>query len=119
MKKGIIFLMLILVLFACNSDKNPVIPIKKPEKETGHSLEIIAKNWSFHQQIYTVPSGKVTIELKNTEGFHGIHIEGTDITIEGDGTYTANLQPGEYTIVCSIVCGTGHDMMEAKLIVED
>jgi heme/copper-type cytochrome/quinol oxidase subunit 2 len=119
MKKGIILLMLILVLTACNSNKNPSIPIEKTEKETGHILEIIAKNWTFHQQIYTVPAGKVTIELKNTEGFHGIHIEGTDITIEGDGTYTTELEPGEYTIVCSIVCGTGHNMMKAKLIVED
>lgn len=118
MKKGAIFLMLSLILIACHSNKNPIIPIEKTEKETGHILEIIAKNWAFHQQIYTVPAGKVTIELKNLEGFHGIHIEGTDVTIEGDGTYTTVLEPGEYTIVCSIVCGTGHDTMKATLIVE-
>jgi len=119
MKKSIVFLLLSLMLFSCNSKKNPSIPIETTEKETGHVLEIIAENWTFHQQIYTVPAGKVTIQLKNVEGFHGIAIEGAGVFIEGDGTYTTNLEPGEYTIVCNIVCGTGHDDMAATLIVED
>lgn len=119
MKKGIVFLSLSLILFSCNSKKNTAIPIEKLEKETGNKVEIIAENWSFNQKVYTVPAGEVTIQLKNTEGFHGISINGTEVSIEGDGTYTTTLEPGEYSIVCNIVCGTGHQDMVATLIVEE
>lgn len=119
MKKIIIFLLLSIMIVSCSSKKNTIIPIEKAEKDTDHILEIIAENWTFHQQTYTVPAGKVTVQLKNKEGFHGIRIEGTDVTIEGDGTYTAELEPGEYAIVCNIICGTGHNDMVATLIVEE
>lgn len=45
---------------------------------------------------YTAPSGKVTVNLKNAEGFHRNANDGTEMEIHGDGKATANLEPGEY-----------------------
>ncbi|WP_243299486.1 cytochrome C oxidase subunit II [Bacillus litorisediminis] len=84
----------------------------------GNTVTIEASNWQFDKTEYTVPAGDVTVNLKNADGFHGITIEGTEISIEGDGKATANLKAGEYTIRCSVICGEGHAEMVAKLIVE-
>ncbi|WP_254434201.1 hypothetical protein [Halobacillus sp. Marseille-Q1614] len=64
------------------------------------------------------PAGEITVNLSNDEGVHGIEIEGTDISIDNEGSATASLEPGEYTIKCNIVCGTGHEEMVSTLIVE-
>ncbi|ENH97227.1 cytochrome C oxidase subunit II [Gracilibacillus halophilus YIM-C55.5] len=82
------------------------------------TIDITASNWKFDQEEYTVDAGDVTVQLTNEEGLHGISIEGTDISIEGDGSDSANLEPGEYTIRCSIQCGQGHSDMVATLIVQ-
>ena len=84
----------------------------------GETVDIQASNWQFDQEEYTVPAGEVTVNLTNEEGFHGIEIEGTDIALDDAGSQTATLEPGEYTIRCSIMCGAGHDDMVATLIVE-
>jgi cytochrome c oxidase subunit II len=85
-------------------------------KEADVTIE--ATNWDFNQEEYHVKAGDVTIALKNVSGHHGITIDNTDINIQGEGTDSANLKPGEYIIRCSIACGTGHTQMTAKLIVE-
>ncbi|OZM55984.1 hypothetical protein CIB95_14150 [Lottiidibacillus patelloidae] len=111
MKKLLIFAlisMFTLGLAACGgSDSN---------KEADVTIE--ASNWDFNQDEYHAKAGDITIALKNTTGHHGITIDGTDINIQGEGTDSANLEPGEYIIRCSIACGTGHMEMTAKLIVE-
>ena len=85
---------------------------------TASSVELKATNWEFDQDTYTVPAGDVTFKLINEEGHHGIEIEGTKVKIDGEGTATANLEPGEYTVKCTIPCGEGHVEMEAKVVVE-
>ncbi|MFC4386941.1 cytochrome C oxidase subunit II [Gracilibacillus marinus] len=84
----------------------------------GETVNIKASNWQFDQEEYTVPAGEVTINLANEDGYHGIDVEGTDISIDSEGNATATLEPGEYTIRCNIPCGTGHEDMVATLIVE-
>lgn len=118
-----LFLILTFVLTACsngylNASKN-TIAITPQQAGSGEIVDLIAENWSFNEEKYIVPAGEVTINLINIEGFHGIEVQGTDISIEGDGSYTTVLEPGEYTIVCNIICGTGHYDMVAKLIVEE
>ncbi|WP_186578906.1 cupredoxin domain-containing protein [Aquibacillus kalidii] len=88
------------------------------ESGSGTPVDLVASNWEFDQDTYTVPAGDVTFNLKNKEGFHGIKVEGTDVTIEGEGSATTNLEAGEYTIRCVVPCGTGHAEMSAKLVVE-
>ena len=86
--------------------------------DSGATVDIVATNWSFDQENYTAPAGEITFHLTNKEGMHGIQIEGTDVNIEGDGSATATLEPGEYQIVCSVVCGAGHADMVSTLTVE-
>ncbi|QGH35471.1 cytochrome C oxidase subunit II [Gracilibacillus salitolerans] len=116
---GMMTLSLTLVLAACGGDDEGS---SNNDGETasgdGETVEIQASNWQFDQEEYTVPAGEVTVSLANEEGFHGIEIEGTDITLDEEGSETATLEAGEYTIRCSIMCGTGHDDMVATLIVE-
>ncbi|WP_163536953.1 cytochrome C oxidase subunit II [Gracilibacillus sp. YIM 98692] len=81
-------------------------------------VHLTASNWQFDQEEYTVPAGEVTVELTNEEGFHGIEVVGTDIAVDGEGSATGVLEPGEYTIRCSIQCGTGHSEMVSTLIVQ-
>lgn len=116
--KKIIALLSIFFLAACGG-KNEAILLEKQRAKSGKIVEIIAENWAFDKETYVVPAGEITVNLKNKEGFHGIAIEGTDIAIEGDGFYTTTLEAGEYKIVCSIICGTGHYDMVATLVVKE
>lgn len=120
MKKAVL-LLVALLLTSCNDNKIPkdAIPIENQPSADGEIVDIIAENWTFDKNSYVVPAGEITVNLKNIEGFHGIQIDGTDVSIEGDGSFTTTLEPGEYTIFCSIICGTGHSNMIATLIVEE
>ncbi|GAA0355251.1 cytochrome C oxidase subunit II [Bacillus horti] len=125
-------LVLSLALAACggaddnNTDNNGTeTPVEEPGDTNGdatgdasNEVTIEASNFDFDQEEYVVSAGEVTVNLVNTEGVHGIQILGTDIDISRDGSQTATLEPGEYDIICSIMCGTGHADMTAKLIVQ-
>lgn len=116
MKKTIFTIMILLVMLlatACGGGGEAA-----GGSDGGNTVTIDASNWEFDQADYTAPAGEITVNLKNVDGFHGITIDGTDISIEGDGKATANLKAGEYTIRCSVICGEGHTEMIAKLIVE-
>lgn len=64
----------------------------------------------------------VVFKLSGKEGGHGFSIVGTDISrpvMEGETaevTWTPD-QPGEYTIKCDVMCGSGHRTMETKITV--
>ncbi|WP_019413159.1 hypothetical protein [Paenisporosarcina sp. TG20] len=123
MKKFIISTMmiaLILVLAACGGDDSTsgVNDTSGGESPTSNTVELVASNWEFEKDSYSVPAGEVTINLVNGEGFHGITIEGTDVKIDGDGSATTSLEPGEYKVICSVPCGEGHAEMTTQLIVE-
>ena len=113
----VLLLGLILMLAACGGDDS-TNSNNNTSGGDGTTLDLKASNWKFDQDTYTVPAGNVTVNLVNDEGFHGIDIEGTDISIEGENSATSNLEPGEYTIRCNIPCGEGHGEMTAQLIVE-
>lgn len=123
MKRAVLVLSIFMltVLNACNDNKTSKnsIPIENQPTANGEMVDIIAENWTFDKDSYVVPAGEITVNLKNIEGFHGIQIDGTDVSIEGDGSFTTTLEPGEYTIFCSIICGTGHSNMVATLVVEE
>lgn len=104
------------ILAACGGGKD------KKEESAGNAeetLKIEAKNWEFDKKEYTIPADKdVAIELNNIEGVHGVMIEGEDVNIEGDESKVVNLKPGEYTLRCTVPCGTGHAQMVSKLVVK-
>lgn len=119
MKKPILILftvMGIMLLSACGGgEENTSSNGKKSGGESTVTIE--ASNWQFDKEEYNATAGDVTINLKNAEGYHGITIDGTNVKIDGEGKATANLEPGEYTIRCSIMCGEGHGEMTATLVV--
>ncbi|WP_078382463.1 cupredoxin domain-containing protein [Sutcliffiella halmapala] len=107
-----VFVLLLAVVTGCSSNKSTV-------EDAEAEVTIKSSNWEFDQQTYKVPAGKdVAIHHVNDEGHHGITIKGTNVKIQGDGSVVANLKPGEYEIICDIMCGTGHDEMIATLVVE-
>lgn len=110
----------LLVLAACGGDDstNGSADTGGGESSASNTVELVTSNWEFDKDSYTVPAGEVSINLVNKEGFHGITIDGTDIAIDGEGSATATLEPGEYKVTCSIPCGEGHAEMTTQLIVE-
>lgn len=121
---------LVLVLAACGGDDS-----ESKESDTSSDTEqstetatpdpnnevnIVASNFEFDKDVYAVKAGEeVKVSLTNDEGMHGIIIEGLDVTIDGEGeaTFTPT-EPGEYKILCSIMCGEGHGEMVSTLVVQ-
>lgn len=114
------FISLLFMLAACGGEDSTSGSENTSDGESSaaNTVELVASNWEFEKDSYTVPAGEVTFNLVNKEGYHGITIDGTDVAIDGEGSATATLEPGEYKITCSIPCGTGHTEMSTKLIVE-
>ena len=115
MKKGFALLVSMIVLFlaACGGEED-----SSPGKLADQQLNIVAENWAFDQEEYKISSGEVSIILENESGLHGIQIQETGDAIEAGTPKTLNLEPGTYTLVCNIMCGTGHAEMKSTLIVE-
>lgn len=84
------------------------------------TVEIVASNFSFDQEVYTVKQGEpVKITLKNAKGLHGIEIDGLKVNLtNGKSKIITPTEPGTYTIRCNIRCGEGHSEMIASLVVE-
>ncbi|WP_026905784.1 cupredoxin domain-containing protein [Paucisalibacillus globulus] len=132
MKKLLLALLfsLILVLAACGGDdaeskdsdtsSDTEQSADSSTPDPNNEVNIVASNFQFDKDVYTVKSGEeVKVSLKNDEGMHGITIEGLDVNIDGEGeaTFTPT-EPGEYKIICSIMCGEGHGDMVSTLVVQ-
>jgi len=121
MKKIVLVLALALsaagLLAACGG-AGQTAPAVEPTGNTV-DLTIEAKDFEFDQKEYRVKAGDtVNVSFVNAQGMHGIDIVGYNVNL-GDGeSATFVAAPGEYDIVCNIMCGTGHSQMRSKLIVE-
>jgi cytochrome c oxidase subunit 2 len=104
-------------LTACSEDK----PSSTTNGgDSGNEVKIVATNFKFDQDVYKVKKGEpVTLKLESQEGFHGIQISGLDVNLQPNESVTITPEEaGEYEMICSIMCGTGHAKMKAKLVVE-
>lgn len=114
----LIALFLLVAITACGAaNNNDSENNEAAEEVTGEQVVLKASNWDFDQESYTVPAGEVTVTLENVSGNHGIVVEGTDVEINGEGSVSTELEPGEYTIRCTIPCGAGHAEMVTTLVV--
>lgn len=103
------------ILAACGGGKDKEEGSKKAEE----TVTIEAKNFEFNQKEYKIPANKdVALKLENADGNHALMIEGEDVNIAGGSSDVVNLKPGEYTLRCSIPCGSGHADMVSTLVVE-
>lgn len=93
--------------------------------ETNQTIDLIATDFAFADEngedIFYVKAGEeVTLNLVNEEGMHGIMIPDLDVRLDEDGTVTFTPEePGEYELLCSIFCGSGHSDMTASVVVVD
>jgi cytochrome c oxidase subunit 2 len=90
---------------------------------SGQTKEIIvtAKNFEFDKKEIHVKKGdKVKLTLKNAQGAHGLEIPDYNVNLKHEGTteFVAD-KAGTFDYNCSVMCGTGHDNMTGKLIVEE
>ena len=116
----LVALFLLVAITACGAANNDESDNNEAVEEiTGEQVILKASNWDFDQETYEVPAGEVTITLENVEGNHGIAVEGTNTEVElnGEGSITTELEPGEYTVRCTIPCGAGHAEMVTTIIV--
>lgn len=85
-------------------------------------VKIVAtQDFKFDQAEYKVKAGsKVRLKLVNKSGFHGAEIKGMGINLKDDEMEKEVIfnQPGKYEILCSVMCGVGHDTMRSMLVVE-
>ncbi|NMD71765.1 cytochrome C oxidase subunit II [Bacillus sp. DNRA2] len=89
---------------------------------TGNVVETTVNmtNFQFDLKEIKVKAGDtVKLTVVNDVGSHGIAIDEFDVDVKGGETveFVAD-QKGEYEYYCSLMCGTGHDTMAGKLIVE-
>jgi cytochrome c oxidase subunit 2 len=93
------------------------------EGATGETVDIVltAKNFEFDQEVYEVPLGAtVNVTIVNDEGYHTAMIEGYKVDVKPDNTMTFVAdKAGEFQIICSTMCGTGHADMKSKLVVKN
>jgi cytochrome c oxidase subunit 2 len=86
-----------------------------------NEIQLIMTNYQFDQPEYRMTAGEtMTLTMVNKQGVHGVMIQGTDINLTPDNASQEVTfdEPGEYVMICSIMCGPGHADMVAKLIVE-
>jgi cytochrome c oxidase subunit II len=85
---------------------------------------VVARTWFFQPAVITVPVGaNVTFQVASADIIHGFLIAGTDVNImvvPGEISTIRHTfdKAGEYLIECHEYCGTGHQTMHAKIVVE-
>ncbi|GFR36800.1 hypothetical protein PRECH8_00960 [Insulibacter thermoxylanivorax] len=105
------------LIFAPPSSGEEVIPEAKDNE-----IQFILTNFKFDKDEYRVRAGEpVILTMINRQGTHGVMVQGTDINLLKDNPSQEVVfeEPGEYMLLCSVMCGTGHADMVAKLIVEE
>jgi len=111
----------VFVLAACGSSgqKDSGGGAASPDASPEMEVVIKASNWKFDQEVYQIPKDTpVQLTLVNEQGVHGVEIQGLNLELRpGKESAVVQLKEGEYTIRCSIQCGTGHAQMVAKLVV--
>lgn len=88
----------------------------------GAQLVVKATNYQFDQPEYHVKKGEpVTIVFDNVQGNHGLMIPALNVNLNArDSSITVTPQEaGTFDMACSIMCGSGHSSMVAKLIVDE
>jgi cytochrome c oxidase subunit 2 len=80
----------------------------------------MAKDFEYDKKEIHVKKGDtVRLTLESDDVGHGLTIPAFNVNIQGNKTveFIAN-KTGTFEYHCSIVCGTGHEKMTGKLIVE-
>lgn len=88
------------------------------------TIKMTAEFWKFTPSVIRVKQGEqVTLEIAGISGTHGIAIPdlGIDETIMQGGTVSVKIptnKTGTFDFRCSVQCGSGHNDMTGKIIIE-
>ncbi|MFC4768295.1 cupredoxin domain-containing protein [Effusibacillus consociatus] len=100
------------------STSNPVMTGNPQE------VKIAGSNYKFEVTQGELKAGQpVKLTLEGKAGVHGYKITDSSIneTVKSDEVKTVTWTPeksGEYFVVCSVPCGSGHSSMQAKIVVK-
>lgn len=89
-----------------------------------YQLNIVSKMWSFEPAEVRVPAGStIDIYLVSTDVVHGFHVNRTLVNLMAIPNVVNYARvkfdkPGTYEIFCHEYCGTGHQNMAGKIVVE-
>ena len=104
----------------------PETPAEETSSEkiepTGNVVEVTvnATNFEFDKKEIKAKAGDtIKLTVVNETGAHGLAIDEFKQDVKGGETveFVAD-QKGEFEYYCSLMCGTGHDSMVGKLIVD-
>ena len=104
----------------------PETPAQETSSEkiepTGNVVEVTvnASNFEFDKKEIKAKAGDtIKLTVVNETGAHGLSIDEFKQDVKGGETveFVAD-QKGEFEYHCSLMCGTGHDSMVGKLIVD-
>ena len=91
--------------------------------ENEYEAYVVAQQYIFSPNPIEVPANStVTFYVTSPDVIHGFQVAGTNantMVIPGEvATLTVETEePGEHGIVCNEYCGSGHHVMEGKLII--
>ncbi|MDQ0191946.1 cupredoxin domain-containing protein [Paenibacillus wynnii] len=120
-------ILFILILAACgnNTTNKEASGSNSGITDTGvapqEELVIKATNYSFDSKEYHLKKGvPVKIVFENESGNHGILIPEFNLTLnrENSSQVIVPEEAGTFEMSCSIMCGSGHSNMIAKIIVD-
>ncbi len=114
-----------LLMTACSITNSPQ-KLADGTETTNRIIKVSLSNWKFSPNDIQVKKGeKVTLELKDVEGTHGIAIPGL-------GVSTGKMEPGQtldieiptdtigkYKFFCNVPCGEGHADMKGAITVTE
>jgi heme/copper-type cytochrome/quinol oxidase subunit 2 len=113
-----VLLLSLISLTACGGAEKETAKPAEPTDGTEQAVNISATNFAFNEEEFSVKAGQpVKISFKSEQGVHGIAISGTDVNLNDGDSETVTLEAGEYNIICTIPCGSGHTQMVSKLVV--
>jgi cytochrome c oxidase subunit 2 len=111
MRRALVFLPLLLVFAACN--RGPDV-----------KMNVTMKKYAIEPAQIRVKRGQqVELTVTTPDRQHGFYVPDLGIRepVSKDHPAVINFKAdraGEFPVECSIICGSGHDDMRAKIIVE-
>jgi cytochrome c oxidase subunit 2 len=110
---------------AAPAANNDATSAAKPAASAPVEVKVEASNFTWNLDKSEFQAGQpIRFNVTSKQGTHGFSIVNTDVTIaqvgEGDKkdvVWTPD-KPGEYTIKCIFMCGSGHSSMTAKITVK-
>lgn len=116
----------ILVLTTACSITNSPQKLADGTETTNRIIKVSLSNWEFSPKDIQVKKGeKVTLELKDVEGTHGVAIPGLGVStgaMEPGQTLDIEIPTdttGKFKFFCNVPCGEGHAEMKGAITVTE